>query len=116
MIKENNEFIELNVVVERFKKKEKIVKVNGKPLVDEEGNIVKEVIEVYNGFFLVPTGFLKEGLTLCGSTPNDRYKLYKKRSTIYDKYSQKFYVVNHKKEDIYKGIYSRPQIGFKIGR
>jgi hypothetical protein len=113
MIKDKGDFFELDIVVEKFSRKVRNLKVNGKFILDEEGNKMKEEKEIYMGYVLNPTSFLKEGITLYGKTLNHRYQLYKKRSTIYDKFSQKFYVVNHMPQEIEKALLRRSYIGFK---
>lgn len=117
MIKDKGDFFELDIVVEKFKKETRSLRIKGKFILDENGQKVLEEREIYAGFVLNPTSFLKEGITLYGKTLNHRYKLYKKRATIYDKFSQKFYVVNHKPEEIEKSLTLRSSsIGFKINK
>lgn len=115
-IRDRGDWIELNVIIEKFKKKLVVAKMNGKPLKDEDGKIVKQEVEVFEKEVLVPTRFLKSGITMNGQTPNHRYQVQKTKSTIFDSYSQKMYVVKHTQDEIEAGLSNRGAVGFQIGK
>lgn len=101
MVKDKGDFVQYDVMIERYKTKMMCVRdPKGKIMKDEEGKSVKERIDEYTGFQLVPTMFQKEGITLFGPVSNNRNQIMKTRSTIYDKYTQKFYVVKHTLKEI----------------
>lgn len=116
MLRDKGDYLELDIIVEKFKKQTRNLKVNGKYVFDELGNKIKEEREIYTGYIIVPTAFSKEGITLYGRTLNHQYRIYKNRSTIFDKYSQKLYVVNHKPDEIEQGLNRRSSVGFKINQ
>lgn len=117
MIRLKDDFIELDVIVEKYITRLVCVRNSkGKPMKDEDGKNIKEKIEKYNGFQVVPTNFAREGITLYGPVTNDKNKLLKTRSTIYDKFTNKFFVVNHRTEEIEKSLKTNnyKPIGFKL--
>lgn len=116
MIKDRGDFVELKVIVEKFKRKLVNVKENGKFLLDEHGKKVKEEVEQYKGDIIVPTNFYKESIRVFGKTANHRYQVQKTKSTIYDRDSQKYYVVKHTLEEIYQALRKRSVVGFQIDR
>lgn len=116
MIRDKGDFINLDIIVEKYKTKLIDVKVNGKVALDETGKKLKEKVEIYNGCVITPTSFAKEGITLYGRALNHKYQIYKKRATIYDKFTQKFYVVNHTPEEIEQGLLRRSSVGFKMSK
>lgn len=113
MIKDKGDFFELNIVVDKVKKKLVPLKQGKKFILDEDGNKIQEEIEKYDGYYVVPTTFYKEGITLYGKATNDKNKIYKTRATIFDKYTQKFYIVKHTDEEIEQALLKRSTIGFK---
>lgn len=115
MIKDRGDYIQLNVVLERFRKKIVNVKLNGKPVLDDNGKRVKEEVEEYIGDVIVPTVFEKDGIKMYAMTPNHRYRVQKGKSTIYDSNSSKFYVVKHTLDEIEQGIKKRSIVGFRVG-
>jgi hypothetical protein len=116
MIKDNGDYIQLDVIVEKFRKKVVNVKIAGKPVVDDNGNKVKEEVEEYYGDILVPTNFYKTDIRVYGMTPNHRYRVQKTKSTIFDRSSNKFYVVKHTLDEIRKGLDKRSIVGFQVGK
>ena len=114
-LKDQGEWIILNVVAEETKDKLVDVKIGGKVLKDQEGNKIQKTVEVVVKEVLLPTGFLKSGITMVGSALSDRFRPYKSKSTIFDTYSQKHYVVKHTPEEIREGLINKP-IGFRVGQ
>jgi len=115
MIKDKGDFIELDVLIEQFKEKTVGVKgEDGKIKKDDVGKRVKEVVQEYTGFKLLPTTFSKEGITLYGPVTNHRNQILKTRSTVYDKFTQKFYIVKHRILEIETTLNQRAIVGFKI--
>jgi choline kinase len=115
MIRDKGDFIEMDVIVEKYKKRKRIVKdSDGNKVLQESGKTLKEYVNKYNGFFTLPTNFIKECITLYGPVSTQQNRVMKTRSTVYDKYSNKFYVVNHPFQEIEKTLNSRPSIGFKL--
>lgn len=115
-IKESGEWITLNVIIEKYKQKFVNVKVGGKVLKDEEGNNIKKEIDIFVKEVLVPTKFLKEGITMQGQTPNHQYRVQKTKSTIYDKYTNKMYVVKHTLDELGESLNKRSIVGFQLGK
>lgn len=116
IIKDKGDDFELKVIVEKFKRVLVNVKVDGKYMLDENGKKIKEEVEKYYGDILVPTTFRKEGIVIYGETPNHRYRVQKTKSTIYDQYSNKFYVVKHTTDEIEKAKSLRSIVGFQLGK
>lgn len=116
MIRDKGDYIELDVVVEKYKKTIISVKLNGKPMLDENGKKIKEVREKIIGFFTVPTTFLKDGLTLYNPHVNEKNQVLKTKCTVYDKYTNKFFLVNHKASELDQKLSCKSTIGFKIGQ
>ena len=115
-VKDQGEWILLNVVVEKYRETLTNIKVKGKPLKDPEGNNIKEKREIFVKDVLVPTSFLKSGISLAGETLSARYKNYKNKSIIYDTYTQRTYVVQHKAQDVMQGLMNKPIVGFQVGK
>jgi hypothetical protein len=117
MIRDKGDWIEFDIIIEKTRnKKVKIIGPDGSPLKDEKGNFIKETIEEYTGINVLPTTFLKEGITLHGSVLNGRNKLLKTRATVYDKYTQKFYLVKHRPEEVEQKLNQRSSVGFQFRR
>ncbi len=115
-IKDDGEWIEFNVIIEKFTSKVVNVKISGKIIKDENGANLKERIDRFDREVLVPTNFLKSGISLVGRTPNHQYRIQKTKSTIYDTYSQKNYVVKHTVDEIKEALGRKNPVGFQIGR
>lgn len=116
MIKHKGDHIELKVIVEKYKKKIVDSKIGSKFLLDETGKRVKEAIEVYSGYLIVPTSFHRDGITLYGNSITSKFKLYKNRASVYDKYTNKSYLVYHTPEEIEESLKFRHSVGFKINQ
>lgn len=114
MIKDKGSYFQLDVIVEKFKKKVVDVKIAGKSVKDEHGRKIKEEIDVFVKDIIVPTTFYKESITIYGITLNDNYKLQKNKTTIYDKYSNKVYVVNHSVDELEKAKNYKNPVGFQL--
>lgn len=108
-IKDQGAWIEFNVVMDVYKDKEKLSK-------DADGNKVTNVEEVFVKEVLVPTSFLKDGISLIGTTINNKNQLRKTRTAIYDTYTQRTYVVKHTRDQVQQGLINKPIIGFQVGK
>lgn len=117
-IREKDEYIEVDVIAEKYKKKLVKVKDSSGNYVKQDGEYVKELIEVFVKSYLVPTTFYKEGITLYAPAITSNDKLFKTKSTIFDKYSNKFYLVNHSISELDHILkvneYNPKQVGFSI--
>lgn len=110
MIKDKGDFVDLDVIVEKYKKKRVRVK-------QEDGTMATEYEERYAGFYTLPTTFCKEGIVIWGPVANQKNKVLKTRATVFDKYSGKFYLVKHKPSEIEKSIIGpsdRNVVGFQL--
>lgn len=119
MVKIDGDFAEYNIVVEQYKTKTVCMRDgSGRVIKDEEGKSIKEKIDVYKGFKVVPTFILREGITLYGPAQTIKNQTLKTRCTIFDKFTNKFYVVKHTTEEIAVSLRSDKYecLGFKIGR
>jgi len=104
-IREKNEdYIEIDVIAEKYKRKLTKVKGEDGNFIKEGKKYVKQYTDSYIGSYLVPTTFYKEGITLYSPAITMRDTVLKTRCTIYDKYSNKFYLVNHSKEELDKAL------------
>lgn len=117
-IRQKDDYIEVDVIAEKYKKKLIKVKDNDGNYIKQDGQYVKELVEVFVKSYLVPTTFYKEGITLYAPAITSNDKLFKTKSTIFDKYSNKFYLVNHSISELDHILkideYNPKQVGFSI--
>lgn len=117
-IREKDEYIEVDVVAEKYKKKLVKVKDTDGRYIKQDGKYVTELVDVFVKSYLVPTTFYKEGITLYAPAIAQNDRIIKTKSTIFDKYSNKFYLVNHsiiELDNILKiNQYNPGQVGFSI--
>lgn len=115
MIIHDNGWMLLNVVVEKIATKVVDLKVKGKLVKEEDGSVVKQVVEYVEKEVIAPTKFIKDGITLVGNEINSKYRVLKTKSTIFDKYTGKTYTVKHRPEEISAVLEQKNYIGFKVG-
>ena len=106
MIRDDGPFIWLDIIVER----KKMVKVKVK---DENGNVVEDKVEKFDGYDLLNTRFSKHAISLISPSMNGRRKL-KTRTSFYDKTSDGFYTTKCTVEQLHQ--YTKPMsiLGFQI--
>lgn len=117
MIKTQGDFIELAVMIEKYKKVREILKdQDGRAILKTNGKPEKHYVSEVSGFFILPTNFMKEGITLYGQVYNERNKVLKTRSSVFDKYTNKFYLVKHEYQELQEALIEkdRQHLGFQV--